>query len=366
MDNNHISIIGLGLIGGSLARALREKLNDCDITAVNRSKEPLNQAIADGTVDRGFKAPNEYVYNSDIIFICTPVKKTLEYIETLADKVSAQCILTDVGSTKAEIIDFVNNMRNPPCFIGGHPMAGNEKSGYRESVSHLFENAYYILTPSRTTTESSIEIMTEIVSSIGAIPVTMDSHEHDRITGSISHVPHIIAAALVNLVNQSDTPDATMQKLAAGGFKDITRIASSSPQMWENIISSNNGPVCDILQKYIDILKRFSDTVKNYDSKTIFNFFDTARQYRNCLSSHKKGLIDPFCEIVVDIVDKPGMLGNIATLLGDGGINIKNMNISNNRENQKGCLTITLPDTRSADTAFQLLEEKGYSVYREV
>jgi prephenate dehydrogenase len=257
-------------------------------------------------------------------------------------------------------------MHSPPCFIGGHPMAGNEKTGYRESVAHLFENAYYVLTPSKTTTKSSIEIMMEIVKSIGAIPVKMDSHEHDRITGSISHVPHIIAAALVNLVKQSDTPGGTMKKLAAGGFKDITRIASSSPEMWENIISSNNEPICDILKKYIDMLKQFSDTVKSSDSNTIFNFFNTARQYRNSLSSHKKGLINPFCEIVVDIVDKPGMLGKIATILGDGGINIKNMNISNNRENQKGCLIITLSDTHSADEAFYLLKEKGYKVYREV
>jgi prephenate dehydrogenase len=366
MENKHITIVGLGLIGGSLARALREKLGILDITAINRSRQPLIDAISDGTIDRGFNEINEYVYNSDIIFICTPVKKTPDFLKILSGKVSSKCIITDVGSTKKEIVDYVNKMQITPCFIGGHPMAGTEKTGYRESVPHLFENAYYILIPSKSTTDTSIKLMKDIIKGIGAIPVVMNAQEHDRIIGSISHIPHIIASALVNLVKDTDTKEGIVLKLAAGGFKDITRIASSSPEVWENIIMSNSLQIRNILKTYIKILNEFLKTMNNSDSKKIYDFFNTARCYRNSFSSRRKGLIDPFCEIVADVEDKPGMLGKIATLLGDSLINIKNMNISNSREYEKGCLTITLSDPASADKAFKLLIEKGYKVYREI
>ena len=209
MVNNYsdkkVCIIGLGLIGGSLARALHERLGINDITAINRSTEPINQAVRDGIISRGFNHLNEFVWDSDIIFICTPVKRAIDYIDLLADKVKPGCIITDVGSTKAEIIEYINAISNPPCFIGGHPMAGTEKTGYSSSFVHLLENAFYILSPSKSSTDEAMSLMVDIVKGIGALPVLLDAFEHDKVTASISHVPHIIASALVNLVRTTDT-----------------------------------------------------------------------------------------------------------------------------------------------------------------
>jgi len=363
MLDKKVTIIGLGLIGGSLARVLKERVGVSEIIAINRSLAPIKQALEDGTISHGFTDLDEYIWDSDIIFICTPVKCSIEYIDILSKNVKRDCIITDVGSTKAEIIDYINDMQKPPLFIGGHPMAGTEKTGYSSGFVHLFENAYYILSPSKTTDAASMELMIQLTKSIGAIPVVLDAQVHDRITGSISHVPHVIASALVNMVKELDSPTGEMQLLAAGGFKDITRIASSSPEMWENIISSNNEQIIQILDAFVKQLESFKDYVKNSESDRIYDFFNSAKSYRDSFSDNKKGLLDPQYQIVVDVVDKPGIIGEIATILGTNNINIKNVNVSNNREFEQGCLKITLSDSQSANIAFDLLTDKGYKVY---
>jgi prephenate dehydrogenase len=358
-----VTIIGLGLIGGSLARALNERLGIQDITAINRSMESVNKAVLDGCVKRGFNELNEYVWESDIIFICTPVKRAIDYIETISKNAKPGCIITDVGSTKQEIIEYINSMNNPPCFIGGHPMAGTEKTGYSSGFVHLFENAFYILSPSKSSTNEAIALLYNIVEGIGALPVVLDACEHDKITGCISHVPHIIASALVNMVKCSDTPDGKMQLLAAGGFRDITRIASSSPEMWENIVLSNKKQIEGILDDYVKVIYMFKENLQNEDSDKILTFFESAKKYRDSFSTANKGLIAPQYELIVDVVDKPGIIGEIATILGSNGVNIKNINVSNSREFEQGCLRITLPDSDSAKIAFDLLQKRGYKVY---
>ncbi|KNY27477.1 prephenate dehydrogenase [Pseudobacteroides cellulosolvens] len=360
MVDKKVTIIGLGLIGGSLARALKERVGITDITAINRSSRSIDAALKDRTISRGSSELNQHVYDSDIIFICTPVRRAIEYIELLKEKIKPDCILTDVGSTKSEIISYINKMDNPPLFIGGHPMAGSENTGYEAGFTHLFENAFYVLTPSKTTTDYSMNLMTGIVEKIGAIPVKIRADEHDKATGCISHVPHIIASTLVNMVRFMDSEDGKMKLLAAGGFKDITRIASSSPEMWENIVLSNKEQIGGILDFYVEILKKFKTSMENDDSQAILEFFKSAKDYRDTFSSHKRGLFTPEYDILVDIIDEPGILGEIATLLGHNKINIKNMNVLNNREFQQGCLKVTLPDPESLDVAHKVLIENGY------
>ena len=371
MKDKKVTIIGLGLIGGSLARALHNRLDISDITAVNRRKESIDQALQDGVICRGFNDVNDYVYNSDIIFICTPVKRTMEYIYHLSGKVKPDCIITDVGSTKGEIIEYVNSLTSPPCFVGGHPMAGTEKTGYISSFEHLFENALYVLSSCKSTTEQAINTMIQIVKGIGGIPVILEADEHDKITAGISHLPHIIASALVNMVKYEDTPDGKMQMLAAGGFRDITRIASSSPEMWENIFLSNKYQVSKILYDFIELLKLIKLNIETENSEYIYDFLQSAKNYRDSFSVVKtgiksaQGLISPTYEIIVDVLDKPGIIGEIASILGINSVNIKNINVSNSREFEQGCLTISLPDLKSSNKAMELLSNKGYKVYNK-
>lgn len=273
MVDKKISVIGLGLIGGSIVKALN-RAGIKNITAVDIESRNIQEALEEGTISCGFNSVNDTVLDSDIIFICTSVKHALEYINIFAGKVRSGCIITDVCSTKGDIIKHIDQMSTPPCFIGGHPMAGTEKAGYSSGFAHLFENAYYILTPSKSTTEHALNIMMELISSIGAIPVLLEAEEHDRITGSISHVPHIIASALVNMVKKLDSPEGKMQMLAAGGFKDITRIASSNPEVWESIICSNKVLIKSILEEYINTIKSFSEMIDRNSPEEIYYFLN--------------------------------------------------------------------------------------------
>ena len=364
MKFERITIIGLGLIGGSLARALHEKLGIRGIMAVDADEGALESALNEGTIEKGFTTLDSSIHTSDIIFICTPVKQAMHYIGELTPEIGKTCIITDVCSTKGEITRFVEELPDPPVFIGGHPMAGTEKSGYANSFTHLFENAYYVLTPCSSTTKEAVNTLNAIVEGIGAIPVFMQAEEHDKATGGISHLPHVIASALVNLVKELDNGSGKMQTLAAGGFRDITRIASSSPSMWENIVASNKKQILELLSLFEASLKEIGRRIETGDSEAVYRFFDEARQFRDSISSQATGLIQPINRLIVDVQDRPGIIGEIATIMGNSNINIKNINVTNSREFEQGCLIISLPDAASVNIAFDLLVNTGYKVYK--
>ena len=364
MKQANITIIGLGLIGGSLAKALHEKLGCCNITAIDTDESALELAMAEGTIARGLLYADGGIHRSELIFICTPVKNACCYIKELAEHVPETCIITDVCSTKGEIVNFVEALPNPPCFIGGHPMAGTEKSGYVNSMAHLFENAYYVLTPISTTSQNALDTLTAIVKGIGTIPIVMSADEHDRAAAGISHLPHIVASALVNLIKQMDSGSGKMALLAAGGFRDITRIASSSPVLWEHIVKSNKVQIEKLLSIFAESLKSFADSLKNDESEEIYRFFADAGQFRDSISTRSAGLLPPLCRLIVDVQDKPGIIGEITTILGRNNINIKNINVTNSREFEQGCLIISLSDTTSENIAFDLLVNTGYKVYK--
>jgi len=358
------TIIGLGLIGGSIVKALNYRFGKLDISVVDKNPDSINTALKEGSITRGFTYINEYVLDSDLIFLCTPVKHTIEYIEKLHKNTKSSTIITDVGSTKEEVIHYVNNLPEPPCFIGGHPMAGSEKTGYNYSSPHLFENAYYILTPSKNSGEYSVELMKKLVSEIGGIPIVMDSSVHDKAAAGISHVPHVIASALVNMVKRIDFPDGKMRMLAAGGFKDITRIASSNPDLWQNIVMSNKHYIKDILMTFIEELTEFVKYLEFSNSEEILNFFTTAKNFRDSFDVMRRGFITPVYEITIDVADRPGIIGEIATILGNNNINIKNINVSHSREFEQGCIIISLPDSESVELSLKLLNSSGYKAYK--
>ncbi len=365
MAVNSITIIGLGLIGGSLAKAFRQRNEDLKIYALDSCSSSLTLAESEGVIDKGFMECYPEIWNSDIIFVCTPIRSAIEFIGQLSGSIKQGCIITDVASTKGEICDYIEGLENPPIFIGGHPMAGTEKSGYLNAFAHLFENAYYVLTPTKASTETAITTLKVLLDSIGAIPIIVSPEKHDIVTGCISHVPHIIASALVTLAKDYSRDTELIKLLAAGGFKDITRIASSNPTMWENIVLSNSTIVIDLLNDCKRIIDRVIGNIENSDNKQIHQFFDVAKVFRDSFSATSTGLIPQSFELIADIKDEPGVIGKIATLLGSNGINIKNINVSNSREFEQGCLKITLSDQNNTDRAFKILSDFSYKVFRK-
>ena len=340
MNTLTVGFIGLGLIGGSIARVLKKNRPDIYTIAYNRSEAPRKQALADGVIDEATGEIDESFIECDFIFLCTPVEYNSEYLRKLIPFIKKGCIVTDVGSVKGYIHHTVEELGLEECFIGGHPMAGSEKTGYDNASDILLENAFYAITPTKATTQDMLARYIELVRLTGAIPVVLDPEHHDYSVAGISHVPHIIAASLVNLIKHSDDEAGTMKLLAAGGFKDITRIASSSPQMWEQICTTNTDAIVKLLGDYIDYLSQIKDIVASKERSAINAFFDEARQYRNSVADGRKGPIIREHIVYCNIQDKEGALLDIISRITASHISIKNLAIVNNRDSEDGALKI--------------------------
>lgn len=363
--SKHYGFIGFGLIGGSIARAMKEWDDAPVLTAYQYSTLPsrsLTLALADGVLD-SVTTELAKLAACDMIFLCAPVQKNIEYLTKIKEFLSPTCLLTDVGSVKGNIHEEVAALGLEAQFIGGHPMTGSEKTGYSNSSILLMENAYYILTPTEKTSPEALEEYRLLVTKLGSIPIVLDPKEHDRITAAISHVPHIIAAQLVNLIQHAGPLEPKMKQLAAGGFKDITRIASSSPEIWESICLSNKDSICDMLTAYQKSLEDAKQMILSDNKEELYRMFDIAGSYRDAIPAKAKGvLITPY-ELFADIKDETGAIATLATMLSVQSVSIKNIGIIHNREFEQGVLHIEFYDEKSKKKAQQVLENHGYHIY---
>jgi len=355
-----VGIIGIGLIGGSIAKAFR-KYDDIEILAYNRREESARQAFEDGACHAFTTEIDESFQDCDIIFICTPVDTVCDYVERLRPYISEDCILTDVGSTKKNIYYRMLSYKSLN-FIGGHPMAGSEKTGYEAAKTHLFENAYYVMTPLPWVSRDKVERLQELVLRTGAIPIIMNPDTHDQTVAAISHLPHILASTLTNLVHNSDGEEKYMYKLAAGGFRDITRVASGSPGLWTSICLENKDKINEIINGLQKELQSFHDILKDGNADMIHSFFQSAKDYRDSFQ-YKGGAYAQVFDIKVDILDNPGSIANVAELLSAAEINIKNMGIINNRDFENGVLQIVYDSREYMEKSIRLLQDNGYTVY---
>ena len=353
----NIGIIGLGFMGGSLAKSL-SKLEDVNkIIAYDLNLDSLKKAKDDHIISDYTTSIDNNFSDLDIVFLCTPVKFIRFYAEQLENIVKKDCIITDIGSNKKEVLKDVENLNIN--FIGGHPMIGSERSGYATSIDYLFENSFYILT--KKNNEKQINILQSLIKSIGAIPVIIDQEKHDYITAVISHVPHVVAASLVNLVKNLDDKNETMKMLAAGGFKDTTRIASSDPIMWQHICMTNKDEVSQVLDILINNLQSFKNTLDKYDEDAIFNYFSDAKTYRDSFITKKiNGQILPYLN--VKIRDESGSIAKTISLIADKNISIKNIGIINNREQNDGVLNIVFATYEDLNKASNILKENNYDI----
>ncbi len=358
-----IGFIGLGLIGGSLAKAIRQYDPDIEIVAFDKNKETLALATQESVIDVAATTIDDNFFHCRYLFLCAPVSCNTAYLKQLVRYLDKDCILTDVGSVKSKIHQEVERLGIAASFIGGHPMAGSEKSGYANSKAMLLENAYYVLTPTDKVPKEKIAAYSEFVRHLKALPILLDAATHDYVTGTISHLPHIIAASLVELVKDTDTKDELMKSLAAGGFKDLTRIASSSPTMWQHICTQNKDNLTKILDAYIDSLKTARDRISSGDGQWVYQLFDSSRSYRNSISDISSGPIKKAYAVYCDIIDEAGGIAAIATILASNGINIKNIGIVHNREFEEGVLRIEFYEEAASKKAAGLLQKFRYIVY---
>jgi prephenate dehydrogenase len=337
-------VVGTGLIGGSIGLALR--LRGWHVTGLDLDEARAARALELGALDAVGRDPE-----AEVTFIATPAGAAAgEARRALA----GGGIVTDVAGVKAAIVAAVGHAR----FIGGHPMAGSEQEGVDGADGGLFEGATWVLTPTDATDPTAYARLLSIVSSLGANVVAMPADRHDDLVAMVSHVPHLTAAALMTLASEAASEQGTLLRLAAGGFRDMTRIAAGHPGIWPDICIDNQLGIAETLDRLMEALGRLRTMVAKGDRDGILDVLEQAREARLNLPSrvlHAEDLV----EIRVPVPDRPGVLAEVTTLLGELNVNIYDLEIAHSAEGDRGVLVLAI-DSGNADLARGALVARGY------
>lgn len=357
-----ITIIGLGLIGGSLGLAWKKAGAAREIVGVDTRADICRRAWSIGVVHWASPDLQAALDGAQVVVLAVPVAVMEDVAREVAEYVPENCLVTDVGSTKTKIVRTLSRIFAGRCrFLGGHPMAGSEKAGIDGADPYLFENAAYILTPTAAQ-QQELAVMENLVGKLGAQPLVLSPEEHDAIVAAVSHLPHVVAAGLVNTVAQVEEQLPQTLMLAAGGFRDTTRIASGSPDLWRGICLSNREYLMDMLERMQYNLETFKELLAAGDGEAIRDFFTKARNTRESIPGKRRGFLPRVFDLVVTVPDRPGVIGSLARLLGDHGINIADIEILRAREGDGGTIRIGVQNRETLDKALKLLVAAGYPV----
>ena len=279
---NRLCIIGVGLIGGSLALSLKKAGGCQHIVGVSRDVKNLEKAKQLGVIDEFETDLAKAVVDADVIVIAVPVGDMESVFSAIKDNVSNNAVITDVGSTKASVITAAEKAfgQLPARFVPAHPIAGTEKTGVEAAFEGLFSQRRVILTPVETTDKEAIGVVQTMWESIGAEVTSMDQKHHDEVLAATSHLPHVLAYSLVDTLSRMEEHSEIFQ-YAAGGFRDFTRIASSDPAMWHDICLANSAAMLKMINAFSDDLSRLAQAIEQQDSDYIFNTFKHAKQERD-------------------------------------------------------------------------------------
>ena len=360
-----IYIAGLGLIGASMALGIKRDHPDYEILGYNRSQASRDIALERGMIDRATDDFASFAPLADVIILTLPIKQTISYIKELANlDLKEGVIISDAGSTKSAIVATAEKCFADKSvrFVGAHPRAGSHKTGAASADVNLFENAYYIFTPSSLTTPDTLEEMKDLLSGLHARFIEIDAEEHDRVTSQISHFPHILASGLMEQTASYAEEHEMARRFAAGGFRDMTRIAESEPGMWTSILLSNREIIIERIEDFKGRLDEVGHAISVGDENQIWNFFNQAREQRQAMEIHKRGGVDSSFDLYVDVPDEEDVILRILELLR--GTSLVNIHINEeNREDIHGILQISFKNAQDLKRAEQAITENtNYTV----
>lgn len=358
-----IVIAGLGLIGGSIAKNIYQS-NQNHIVGYDINSKTLEYAQINEIIHEASTDFTQAARKADFIIFAAPISETIRLMQELDTiALDRDIIVSDVSSVKSSILEAANNLSNKHItFIGGHPMAGSHKKGVEAAKGHLFENAIYVLTPSVRSTETKIESLKQVLKNTKSNFIILDPNDHDEMTGVVSHFPHLIASSLVHQAKKWENKHAFLPTLAAGGFRDVTRIASSNPEMWQDIFYHNRFKMSRLLEEWITEMSSLKELVDNDEKAPMIAYLKNAKDYRDGLGKMEKGAIPSFYDLYVDIQDQPGALASVAQLLAVEKISIQNIQILEIREGITGALRLSFPSQKLQIQSHRLLQTHGYEV----
>ncbi|MFZ9706306.1 MAG: prephenate dehydrogenase/arogenate dehydrogenase family protein [Ilumatobacteraceae bacterium] len=322
------NVLGLGLIGGSVAAALRGK--GWHVSGADEDGGRETDALTRGFIDaRGIDPLG------DISFVATPVSTVASGIRRLLD--STRGVVTDVGSVKAPIVEAITD----PRFVGGHPMAGSELQGLDGADADLFRGAVWVLCPSSSTSDETFAVVAALVREIGGDVLALPANRHDQLVAVTSHLPHLAAATLLSLARTRADDHAAVMRLAAGGFRDMTRVASGHPAIWLDICRENQSAIVDAIDAMIDGLSDMRKIVDETDSAALLARLNEARTVRSNLPGRVRELTE-VAEVRIPIPDRPGAAAEVFTLAAELGVNTANFEVTHSVEGDRGILVMVV------------------------
>lgn len=340
------SVVGTGLIGASVALALREQ--GWRVTGADRDATRADEALAAGVIDAIGLDPE-----AQLVVVAVPVSSVAAAVrDALAASPSAT--VTDVGSVKAPIVRAVGDAR----FVGGHPMAGSEQDGLKGADANLFNGATWVLTPTEDTDPARFADLRAAVSSIGADVIELAPERHDALVALVSHVPHLTAATLMGIAASQAEEHAALLRLAAGGFRDMTRIAAGHPAIWPDICTENRDAILEGLDALMESLAAVRETVAGGDREGLLQRLEVARVARINLPA-RAAVAAELVEVRIPVPDRKGVLAEITTLAGDLDVSIYDLEIAHSVEGDRGVLILSI-DAQAAERVGDALTARGY------
>jgi prephenate dehydrogenase len=356
-----VVVVGVGLIGGSLAAALKALPEPPVVVGIAPRAHTREYALAHGLLDEAYEPTDASLalQGADLVVLATPSRFVGEWLARLGDRDYAG-VVTDVASTKSSVLAEAERHLGPDAeFIGGHPMAGSERSGVEAADPDLFNGAYYVLTPTPTTDADSYRRLHALVSSLGARVIAIPAREHDEAVAAISHVPHVAASALTNLAAARASAGSDVLRLAAGGFKDMTRIAAGSAELWTGICLDNRDAVVRGIGEYRDQLERFADLLAAEDREGVRAWLASAADVRGALPARWVPDSAQLTELSVPIIDRPGMVSTVTQAAARARCNIEDIGIDHVSEDT-AVLRLVLTDEGDFGALVSELRDEGF------
>ena len=360
-----VCVIGIGLIGGSVAAACRALADAPTVVGIDADPHTVEAAVELGVVDEAAVAGSSRAVEwisaggADLVVLATPASSASEWLQVLGES-GFDGVVTDVASTKAGVVAAARkHLRDASRFIGGHPMAGSERSGVRAARPDLFDGAYWLLTPAADTDADAYRGVHALVSAIGARVVSVDAKRHDEAVAVVSHVPHVAAAALCDVAGAHSGEGGELLRLAAGGFKDTTRIAAGSPELWTGICLDNAEALAAALRELRLSLGEFEAMVRGGDADSIHAWLEGAAEIRRSLPAQWVPATTQLTELIVPMVDRPGVVAEVTSAVSRVGCNIEGIDIDHETED-RALLVLVLTDEGDIGRLSSELSDLGY------
>jgi prephenate dehydrogenase len=363
---SRVAIVGTGLIGGSLGLAVARSRPDAEIVGFDSDPQAVQGALAKGAIRTIASSAPDAVAGAELVVLALPVDRIPKVCWSLGHAVAPDAVVTDVGSAKAAVVAEGEAVFGAQ-FVGGHPMTGSERHGIDAADAGLFQDAWWILTPTATTSSKAYSKVTDVVRELGARPVAVEPDVHDSLVARLSHLPQLTASALVEVATATGDRDALLG-LAAGGFRDVTRIAASNPDLWVAIIRSNRGAVLEALEGLGERLSAVGEMISRDRWAELRAFLDSNRTAR--LDLFAKPQLDargPELEplaLSVIVPDRPGVLAEVTTAAGQLGVNIEDLRIVHSTEGGRGRLELIVAGAEAGDALMGRLTQLGFRVER--